>query len=118
VASATLKSGIVTGYSVSSTFVTMHDLEFSSPGPVIRLISASILAAAAWWLGLVMTKHRLLAQIGMATDGMAVGVPSLHLSGNRAGRKSPLNHASPTIAPAHGPEDHNAHACAKVTIDT
>jgi hypothetical protein len=53
------------------------------------LISASIFAAAAWWLGLLMTKHPLLAQIGMATDGMAVDVPWLPLvSGIRARQKS------------------------------
>jgi hypothetical protein len=66
----------------------MAIMEFSSAGPVISLISASIFAAAAWWLGLLMTKHPLLAQIGMAPDGMAVDVPWLPLRGIRAGQKS------------------------------
>ena len=59
---ATLKSGIVTGDSVGGVLVSMAIMEFSSAGPVIRLVSASIFAAAAWWLGLLITKHRLLAQ--------------------------------------------------------
>jgi hypothetical protein len=53
------------------------------------LISASIFAAAAWWLGLIMTKHPLLGQIGMAKDSMAVDVSWLPLSGIRASQKSP-----------------------------
>jgi O-antigen/teichoic acid export membrane protein len=85
---ATLKSGIVTGYSVGGTLVSMAIMEFSSAGPVISLISASIFAAAAWWLGLLMTKHPLLAQIGMASDGMAIDVPWLPLGRIRAGQKS------------------------------
>ena len=63
---ATLKSGIVTAYSVGGALVSMAIMEFSSAGPFIGLISASIFAAAGWWLGLLMTKHPLLAQIGMA----------------------------------------------------
>jgi O-antigen/teichoic acid export membrane protein len=87
---ATQKSGIVTGYSVGGTLVSMTIMEFSSAGPVIGLISATICAAAGWWLGLLMTKHPLLAQVGMATDGMAVDAPWLPLvSGIRAGQKSP-----------------------------
>jgi O-antigen/teichoic acid export membrane protein len=74
---AILKSGIVTGYSVGGALVSMAIMEFSSAGPVIRLVSASIFAAAAWWLGLLMTKHRLLGLIGMATDGMAVVGPPI-----------------------------------------
>jgi hypothetical protein len=85
---ATLKSGMVTGYSVGGALVSIAIMEFSSAGPVISLISASIFAAAAWWLGLLMTKHPLLAQIGMAADGMAVDVPWLPLGGIRAGQKS------------------------------
>jgi hypothetical protein len=86
---ATQKSAIVTGYSVGGALVSMAIMEFSSAGPVIGLISASICAAAAWWLGLLMTKHPLLAQVGMATDGMAVDAPWLPLvSGIRAGQKS------------------------------
>jgi hypothetical protein len=86
---ATLKSGIVTGYSVGGALVSMAIMEFSSAGPVISLISASIFVAAAWWLGLIMTKHPLLGQIGMATNSMAVDVPWLPLSGIRASQKSP-----------------------------
>jgi O-antigen/teichoic acid export membrane protein len=87
---ATQKSGIVTGYSVGGALLSMGIMEFSSAGPVIGLISASICAAAGWWLGLLMTKHPLLAQVGMATDGMAVDAPWLPLvSGIRAGQKSP-----------------------------
>jgi hypothetical protein len=64
-------------------------MEFTSAGPFIGLISATICAAAGWWLGLLMTKHPLLAQVGMATDGMAVDAPWLPLvSGIRAGQKS------------------------------
>ena len=86
---ATQKSGIVTGYSVGGALLSMAIMEFSSAGPVIGLISASICAAAGWWLGLLMTKHPLLAQVGMATDGMAVAAPWLPLvSGIRAGQKS------------------------------
>jgi O-antigen/teichoic acid export membrane protein len=86
---ATQKSGIVTGYSVGGALLSMGIMEFSSAGPVIGLISASICAAAGWWLGLLMTKHPLLAQVGMAT-GMAVDAPWLPpVSGIRAGQKSP-----------------------------
>ena len=87
---ATLKSGIVTGYSLAGALVSMAIMEFSSAGPFIGLISAAIFAAAAWWLGLVMTKHPLLAQMGIGTRGMAVDVSWLPLlSGIRAGQKSP-----------------------------
>jgi O-antigen/teichoic acid export membrane protein len=86
---AILKSGIVAGYSVGGTLVSMTIMEFSSAGSVIRLISAAIFAALAWWLGLVMTKHRLLGQIGIATAGMGVDCPWLPLSGIRASQKSP-----------------------------
>jgi hypothetical protein len=65
--------------------VSMAIMEFSSAGPGHQVDFG---AAAAWWLGLVVTKHRLLAQIGMAIDGMAVGLPWLPLSGIRAGEKS------------------------------
>jgi O-antigen/teichoic acid export membrane protein len=85
---ATVKSGIVTGYTVGGAIVSMVIMEFSSGGPVIRLVSASIFAAAAWWLGLIMTKHRLLSELGIATDGMAAECPWLPLSGIRAGQKS------------------------------
>jgi O-antigen/teichoic acid export membrane protein len=74
---ATVKSGIVTGYTVGGALVSMVIMEFSSGGPVIGLVSASIFAAAAWWLGLLMTKHRLLGVIRMATDGMAVASPTI-----------------------------------------
>jgi O-antigen/teichoic acid export membrane protein len=87
---ATLKSGIVTAYSVGGILVSMGITEFSSAGPIISLISASIFAAAAWWLGLIMTKHPLLGQIGMATDSMAVDVPWLPLrAASVRGQKSP-----------------------------
>ena len=86
---ATIKSGIVTGYSVGGALVSMAITEISSAGPFIGLISATIFAASAWWLGLVMTKHPLLGQIGMATDSIAADVPCLPLSGIRVGQKSP-----------------------------
>jgi hypothetical protein len=87
---ATLKSVIVTCHSVGGALVSMAIAEFSSAGPFIGLISATIFTASAWWLGLVMTKHPLLAQIGMATDSIAVDVPWLPLvSRIRVGQKSP-----------------------------
>ena len=46
-------------------------MEFSSAGPIVGLFLAGIFAAAAWWLGLVMTKHPLLAQIRLAASSIA-----------------------------------------------
>ena len=86
---ATIKSGIVTGYSVGGALVSMAITEISSAGPFIGLFSATIFTASAWWLGLVMTKHPLLGQIGMATDRIAADVPCLPLERHPCGPKSP-----------------------------
>lgn len=90
---ATLKSGIVTACSIAGVLVSMAIIEFSSAGPIVGLFSAGVSAAAAWWLGLVMTKHPLLAQIRLAASGIAFAVPRFPVLGRgqtiRPDEKSP-----------------------------
>jgi O-antigen/teichoic acid export membrane protein len=78
---ATLRSGIVTACSVAGVLVSMTIIEFSSAGPIAGLFSAGVLAAAGWWLGLVMMKHPLLAQIRLAASGIAVAAPRFRVLG-------------------------------------
>ena len=80
---ATLKSGIVTACSIAGVLVSMAIIEFSSAGPIVGLFSAGVSAAAGWWLGLVMTKHPLLAQIRLAASGIAVAAPRFRILGRR-----------------------------------
>ena len=80
---ATLKSGIVTACSTAGVLGSMAITEFSSAGPIVGLFLAGVSAAAGWGLGLVMTKHPLLAQIRLAASGIAVAAPRFRILDRR-----------------------------------
>ena len=80
---ATLKSGIVTACSTAGVLGSMAITEFSSAGPIVGLFTAGVSAAVGWGLGLVMTKHPVLAQIRLAASGIAVAVPRFRILGQR-----------------------------------
>jgi O-antigen/teichoic acid export membrane protein len=78
---ATLKSGIVTACSIAGVLLSMAIIEFSSAGPIVGLFLAGASAAAGWGLGLVMTKHPLLAQIRLAASGIVVAARGIRVLG-------------------------------------
>ena len=76
---ATLKSGIVTACSTAGVLGSMAISEFSSAGPIVGLFLAGVCAVAGWGLGLVTTKHPLLAQIRLAASGIAAAAPRFRI---------------------------------------
>jgi O-antigen/teichoic acid export membrane protein len=68
---AMLRSGIVTVCSIAGVLVSMAITDLGFIGQLSGLLLAGILAAAGWWLGLVMTKHPLLVQMRSAAGGIA-----------------------------------------------
>jgi O-antigen/teichoic acid export membrane protein len=78
---ATLKSGIVTVCSSAAVLMSMAIVELGSIGPILGLLSAGVSAAAGWWLGLVITKHPLLAQMRLAASGIAIAAPRFPVFG-------------------------------------
>jgi O-antigen/teichoic acid export membrane protein len=72
---ATQRSVIVTACSTASVLASMAVIEFSSSGAVVGLFLAVACAAVGWWLGLVVTKHPLLAHVRSAATNIAIAVP-------------------------------------------
>jgi O-antigen/teichoic acid export membrane protein len=71
-------SAIVTSCSITGVLVSMAISQFGFSGQAAGLLLAAACAAAGWWVGLVTTKHPLLAQIRLAASG--VGFPVSRLS--------------------------------------
>jgi O-antigen/teichoic acid export membrane protein len=67
---AALSSVIVTACTVAGVLGSVAITEFSSAGRIIVLISAAAFAAAGWIIGLLITKHPLLAQVRVAATGL------------------------------------------------
>jgi O-antigen/teichoic acid export membrane protein len=83
IARATFKSGIVTACSIAGVLVSMAIIGFGSAEPIVELFSAGMSAVAGWLLGLVMTKHPLLAQIRLAGSGIGVATLKFRCVGRR-----------------------------------
>jgi O-antigen/teichoic acid export membrane protein len=67
---ALLKSSIVAACSTAGVLLSIWISEFSLAGPFLKLLFGGICAIIAWGLGLVMTKHPLLAQMRLAANGI------------------------------------------------
>jgi O-antigen/teichoic acid export membrane protein len=91
---ATLKSGVVTACSIAGALSGIAIAEFSLGQPLSTLLLGGIFATTGWGLGLVMTKHPLLAQMRSAASGIAAAAPRFPFVGQwaaamRADEKSP-----------------------------
>jgi O-antigen/teichoic acid export membrane protein len=75
------KSSIVTACSIAGVLVSMAIIEFTSAGSIVGLFFAGVSGAAGWGLGLVVTKHPLLAQIRLAASGIAVAARRFRVLG-------------------------------------
>jgi O-antigen/teichoic acid export membrane protein len=67
---ATLKSGVVTICSSAGIIVSAVLAQNGLIGPIVELILAGVLAAAGWLVGLIMTRHPLLARVQSAAVGL------------------------------------------------
>jgi hypothetical protein len=67
---ATLKSGVVTICSSAGIIASAVLAQNGLIGPIVELILAGVLAAAGWLVGLILTRHPLLARVGSATVGL------------------------------------------------
>jgi O-antigen/teichoic acid export membrane protein len=63
---ATLKSGIVTACSCAGILLPIAFNKFSLTLPALGFFAAAVTGLAGWWLGLVITKHPLLAHLRLA----------------------------------------------------
>jgi O-antigen/teichoic acid export membrane protein len=81
---ATLKSGIVTACGCAGVMVIVAVNHFSLAVPMLGFLGAAVAGLAGWCLGLVITKHPLLAQIRQAATGVPLAVP-MSLSLRRMG---------------------------------
>ena len=80
---ATLRSGVVTVCSIAGCLsgITTADI---SGGSLSALLFGAALTAAGWGLGLVMTRHPLLAHVQAALSGIAAAAPKVPFVGQWA----------------------------------
>jgi O-antigen/teichoic acid export membrane protein len=81
---ATLKSGIVTAFSTAGTLSGIAIAEFGLGQQLSTLVLGGILATTGWGVGLIVTKHPLLAQMRSAASGIAAAAPRFPLVGQWA----------------------------------
>lgn len=67
---AVLKSVIVTAWMVAGVLLSILCCKFVGAGPIVGLLSGSVLAAAGWFTGLLLTQHPLLPHIRTAIRGI------------------------------------------------
>ena len=67
---AMLRSGVVSVCSAASGLACIAIFELNPIGPIVGLLFASVSAGVGWWIGLVITKHPLLAHIPTPAGAM------------------------------------------------
>jgi O-antigen/teichoic acid export membrane protein len=81
---ATLKGSVVTAFSIAGTLSGTTIAEFGGGQQLSTLAFGGILATVGWGIGLVMTKHPLLAHMGAAASGITAAAPRFPLIGQWA----------------------------------
>jgi O-antigen/teichoic acid export membrane protein len=84
---ATLKSGIVTACSATGAMVTVASHGFTFTIPPFGLLGAGVASACGWYVGLLITKHPLLAQFHIVVTGITISASRMI----RAHRHRPEN---------------------------
>jgi O-antigen/teichoic acid export membrane protein len=81
---ATLRSGVVTVCSIAGCLFGITVAEFSLGGSLPALLFGAAFTAAGWGLGLIMTRHPLLAHLQSALARIAVAAPRIPFVGHWA----------------------------------
>ena len=72
---AILKSGIVTACSCAGVTAGLALNDFSFTVPAFGCFTAAVTGLTGWWLGLVITRHPLLAQLRLAARNIPSAIP-------------------------------------------
>ena len=69
------KSGIVTAFSCTGVTAGLALNDFSFTVPAFGCFTATVTGLTGWWLGLVITRHPLLAQLRLAARNLSFAIP-------------------------------------------